>query len=275
MRTSPAVTLQACATLGVSQQPRKHTPQVLSAPRAQRGHSTRCFSLGARGATVAAVSAPPAHGASVAASAPPGFFLDEDALLASSTFPIPPAELVERCKACLLANFGCAKPELLAESFQFVAPVVGPLKKAEFVAAFNSFDLLQAFPDMQFRYHNFRVDPLEPSRVWYTARALGTHTGPFAGTLPATGKRVDSPPQACSMCFDTAGRCTQLTVGYVMDKQLGNTGGLGAVFGILYAIGYPLPFPEAQPWKKSFQYAAFQTGSGVLQNLLKLLSPKP
>ena len=40
------------------------------------------------------------------------------------------------------------------------------------------------------------------------------------------------------MCFNDNGECTQLTVGYVMDKQLGNTGGLGGVYGILYAIGY-------------------------------------
>ena len=60
-----------------------------------------------------------------------------------------------------------------------------------------------------------------------------------------------------------------------MDKQLGNTGGLGAVFGILYAIGYPLPFPEAQPWTSSWQYTAFRTGSGVLQGLLKAIAPRP
>ena len=46
------------------------------------------------------------------------------------------------------------------------------------------------------------------------------------------------------MRFNERGECTQLTVGYVMDKQLGNTGGLGGVYGILYAIGYGLPFPE-------------------------------
>ena len=44
------------------------------------------------------------------------------------------------------------------------------------------------------------------------------------------------------MLFNSAGEATQLTVGYVMDRQLGNTGGLGGVFGILYAIGYGLPF---------------------------------
>ena len=127
---------------------------------------------------------------------------------------------------------------------------------------------------MKFNYHAFRVDPLEPSRVWYVARATGTNTGSFAGSLPPSNKFVESPPQACSMCFNAAGECTQLTVGYVMDRQLGNTGGLGAVFGLLYAIGYPLPFPEAQPWTPSWQYRAFQAGSGVAQQLAGLLSPK-
>ena len=163
---------------------------------------------------VASVDAAPAA-TPASASAPPGFFIDEAAMLATSTFPIAPDTLIERCKAVLLTNFGSAQPELLAQSFKFVAPVVGPLSKDEFVAAFRSFEILDAFPDMKFQYHHFRVDPFEPSRVWYTARAVGTHTGPFAKTLPATGKRVESPPQSCSMCFDEQGLCTQLTVGYV------------------------------------------------------------
>ena len=39
--------------------------------------------------------------------------------------------------------------------------------------------------------------------------------------------------------------------------------------------GYPLPFPEAQPWQSSWQYTAFRTGSGVLQSLLKAIAPRP
>jgi len=37
----------------------------------------------------------------------------------------------------------------------------------------------------------------------------------------------------------------------------GNTGDLGAAFGMLYAVGQPFPFPEAQPWRKSWQYEFF------------------
>jgi hypothetical protein len=292
-----------------------------------------------------ATLAEPAVAAPAAADAPPGFFLDEEALLAASTFPISPAELVEKCKACLLTNFGTSQPELLAEDFQFGAPGtqgVLPVRVARagsswraarlthvgarcaaapptrscacgwttvqegvrvrvpgahaqprmrrmpaFTAASlaltgrlrrtpQSFNVLDAFPDMKFQvrctalaaaatlavrrarrarrllrrvivtvssavtaalaaltrplhcvqYHHLRVDPLEPCRVWYTARAVGTNTGAFAGALPPTNKRVESPPQSCSMVFNASGQCTKLTVGYTMDRQLGNTGGL-------------------------------------------------
>jgi len=43
---------------------------------------------------------------------------------------------------------------------------------------------------------------------------------------------VESPPQATSMTFNELGECTELTGGYIMDKNIGNTGGLGGVFGM-------------------------------------------
>ena len=62
----------------------------------------------------------------------------------------------------------------------------------------------------------------------------------LAGALQPTGIVVESPPQACSVVFDESGLCLKITIGVVMDRQLGNTGGLGGLFGILYAIGKPL-----------------------------------
>ena len=181
-------------------------------------------------------------------------------------------DLIAKCKLILAKNNGGEDPSLLASDFKFVAPVVGPLEKERFLAAFQSFKIDEGFPDAKFNYYHFRVDPFEPSRVWYDARFVGTNTGPLiGGTLPATNKKVESPPQSCSMRFNERGECTQLTVGYVMDKQLGNTGGLGGVYGILYAIGYGLPFPEAQPWQKSVQYDLFQRFSGATQELQKFV----
>ena len=54
------------------------------------------------------------------------------------------------------------------------------------------------------------------------------------------------------------------TIGYVVDRKVGNTGGLGGLYGILYAIGRPLPFREARPWTPSLPYRAFQAVGGFI-----------
>jgi len=48
------------------------------------------------------------------------------------------------------------------------------------------------------------------------------------------------------MLFNPDGKCYTLTVGYCMDKRIGNTEGLGGLFALLKGIDKPLPFPEAQ-----------------------------
>merc|ERR1711979_13512 len=55
--------------------------------------------------------------------------LDVNATLASSSFPIAPAALVEKAKAVMESEFGTTPGNdgsCLAEDFQFVAPIVGP-----------------------------------------------------------------------------------------------------------------------------------------------------
>ena len=107
--------------------------------------------------------------------------VDEAGMLAQSTFPIAPEDLIAKCKLILAKNNGGEDPSLLAADFKFVAPVVGPLKKDPFLAAFQSFKLDEGFPDAKFNYYHFRVDPFEPSRVWYDARFFGTNTGDLIG----------------------------------------------------------------------------------------------
>jgi hypothetical protein len=107
----------------------------------------------------------------------------------------------------------------------------------------------------------FQVDPLEPNRVWFFSRATGTHTGTlnFARPIAATGKQIVMPPQAQSMLFNEQGQVYTLTVGYAMDKRIGNTEGLGGVFGILKAVGHPIPVPEANRlYNPSMRYEAFE-----------------
>ena len=129
---------------------------------------------------------------------------------------------------------------------------VGPLGKDEFLSAIGSVDMKTAFPDFQGEFYNFNVDPFEGNRVWYIARGRGTNTGPLPPFAPtATNKPLVNPPQACSLTFDESGLVTKYTIGYIMDRTVGNTGGLGGLYGVLYAIGRPLPFPEARPWRMS------------------------
>ncbi|CAJ1434227.1 unnamed protein product [Effrenium voratum] len=187
--------------------------------------------------------------------------LDVEKTMAQSKFPISPEQLVLKAKQILAGEFGTAKgaePTVLAEDFQFVAPIVGPLGKAEFMKAFGSFKLKEAVPDIADNSW-FQVDPLEPNRVWFFSRATGTHTGTLANKFPATGKRIELPPQAQSMLFNEKGECYTLTVGYCMDKRIGNTEGVGGVFGIVKAVGLALPFPEGQRlYTPSLRFEAFE-----------------
>ena len=140
------------------------------------------------------------------ADKPPGSSLgdlDVEKTMSQSKFPIAPEELVKRAKEVLGSEFGTAAGfdgSCLAEDFQFVAPIVGPLSKKEFMNAFGSFKIKEAVPDLADNSW-FQVDPLEPNRVWFFSRATGTHTGAL-GPIAATGKKIELPPQAQSLLFN-------------------------------------------------------------------------
>ena len=75
--------------------------------------------------------------------------VDEAAMLAASTFPIKPPELIERAKQVLEAGVGTKdEGKCLADDFEFCAAVVGPLGREEYLAALGSFKLEDAFPDL-------------------------------------------------------------------------------------------------------------------------------
>ena len=199
---------------------------------------------------------------------------DEAALLAQNAFVIPPDELIALAKAFTAAQLaGTADgsnggADWFAPDFRFVAPVVGPFDKSEFVDSLKSFDLKTAFPSMSSNYHHWRVCPFEPNRVWYSVKYIGSNDGPVLGQ-PATFKKVESPVQAHSITFNERGEVAKFTIGYVLDKETGNTGGLGGVFGLFYAIGYALPFPEAQPYAPSPLYGALMSANRAIQDGFK------
>lgn len=185
-------------------------------------------------------------------------FIDEAALIAEQAFPLSEKELVTRAKEFLFFGQGVERPSLLAPEFVFMGPFVGGaggLPRAAYLEAVGGFDIKQAFPDLEPRFMHFRLDPLDAGRVWFTSQAGGTDKGGFLGNAP-TGKRFETPPQACSIKFNADGQVVKYTIGHVMERSIGNTGGLGGIFGPAYAIGKPLPFPEANPWKPSKRYRA-------------------
>ena len=186
-------------------------------------------------------------------------FLDESAALKEQAFPIDEAELIAMAKRYLYLGQGCQAPESLSEDFKFMGPFVGGeggMPKDTYLDTVGGFDIKTAFPDLNPRFHAFRADPMDPGRIWFVSQASGTDSGSgFLGNAP-TGKAFLTPPQACSIKFDREGKVVKYTIGHVMERSIGNTGGLGGIFGPLYAIGKPLPFPEAQPWKPSKRYQA-------------------
>lgn len=167
--------------------------------------------------------------------------------------------LTELAHALISSEFGGTNSDLLADDFQFIFPVVGPLTKEQFVEAFSRFKVREAFPLSRANFSGFRVDPLEPNRVWCMSRGMYEHLGTLKfgpSEFPATGKKICLPPQCFSMSFDESGRCYKLTGGYCVDRSVGDTKGLGGMFGIINALGGSLPFDEGRPWTRSLLWEA-------------------
>eukprot|EP00629_Pelagomonadales_sp_RCC1024_P003960 CAMPEP_0119260124 /NCGR_PEP_ID=MMETSP1329-20130426/659_1 /TAXON_ID=114041 /ORGANISM="Genus nov. species nov., Strain RCC1024" /LENGTH=273 /DNA_ID=CAMNT_0007259541 /DNA_START=74 /DNA_END=893 /DNA_ORIENTATION=- len=198
-------------------------------------------------------------------------FADEEALYAASTFPIKPDALVARAKEVLAAGVGTKDDgECLADSFEFVAAVVGPLPKDKYLKALGNFKLEEAF-DLSPRYHLFRVDPLQTNRVWFHTRTNAVHTGDFMGKAP-TGKEVINPPQCMHMDFEEDGKVKEFGF-YTVDRRQGNTGGLGGAFAFFNAVGIPLPFPEGKPYKPSKRLRFFNFMGGLAERFAKKEEP--
>eukprot|EP00310_Coccolithus_braarudii_P014346 CAMPEP_0183332856 /NCGR_PEP_ID=MMETSP0164_2-20130417/1916_1 /TAXON_ID=221442 /ORGANISM="Coccolithus pelagicus ssp braarudi, Strain PLY182g" /LENGTH=256 /DNA_ID=CAMNT_0025501663 /DNA_START=167 /DNA_END=937 /DNA_ORIENTATION=- len=187
-----------------------------------------------------------------------GEFVDEQALYASSSFPLKAEELVKLAKRFYSpeVRFGTRDGgECLADDFEFAAAVIGPLSKAQYLKQLKTFNLEDAF-DISGNVYGFYVDPIQSERVWYFNRAEATHVGEILGAKP-TGQKIKLPPQINFLDFNGDGKVTQYGF-YTIDRRQGNTGGLGGAFGYLYPIGRAPPYPEAQPYKKSKRRRLFE-----------------
>eukprot|EP00747_Dinoflagellata_sp_TGD_P180165 gnl/TRDRNA2_/TRDRNA2_32174_c0_seq1.p1 gnl/TRDRNA2_/TRDRNA2_32174_c0~~gnl/TRDRNA2_/TRDRNA2_32174_c0_seq1.p1 ORF type:complete len:485 (+),score=72.23 gnl/TRDRNA2_/TRDRNA2_32174_c0_seq1:72-1526(+) len=163
---------------------------------------------------------------------------------------LPEETLLNLTAALMAAELGTSQPSLLSDDhFSFCGPVVGPLGKSQFLAAWQGISaaLAQGMPDLEWNYRDASVDPHDVNRVWVTSSPTGTHTGTlplFGGSHPASGRRWISAPERSSFTFDREGRCVAITGGYVMDRRMGNTDGLGGLYGLAVALGLPTPSPR-------------------------------
>jgi hypothetical protein len=184
--------------------------------------------------------------------------VDVATLYSSSTFSIPPADLISRAKQVLSPQVGIGTKDdgqCLADDFEFCAAVVGPIPKEDYLGALKSFSLDVAF-DIQQNYYGFYVDPLQTNRVWFFTRQVAKHVAEFAGVQP-TGKELTLPPQLMHLDFNDDGLVKEFGF-YTVDRRQGNTGGLGGAFGYFNGVGKPLPIREAMPYKPSFRFKMLQ-----------------
>ncbi|KXZ45656.1 hypothetical protein GPECTOR_52g55 [Gonium pectorale] len=253
-----------------------HTTYVTATDSGSKGSGTEPYDAsGSPGRGAAAPFSPQAVGTStsgteegsgglsqVEGSVPPDlqldFFLDEEEEMARHPFPIPPGELIAKARKVLAV--GVYRWEDLSDDFEFSAPFIGPMGPDAFRSTMATMALDEAFPDLAPRYHHFRADPFRPHC---------THRGTFKGNLPfgikPTGRVIEEPPQTASLSFNAAGQVCGYTMGYVMDRGVGNTDGLGGAFGLMWALGCPLPAPEGRPWSPSLQLRLVNSGRWALK----------
>ena len=180
--------------------------------------------------------------------------VDVETTYAKSTFPISPDNLITRAKEILSPDVGIGTKDngaCLAEDFEFVAAVVGPISKTEYLNALNGFKLRDSF-DIEQNMFGFTVDPMQANRVWWFDRQIAKQINTFMGVEPIENE-LTLPPQSFHMDFTEDGLVKEFGF-YTVDRRQGNTGGLGGAFGYFYGVGKPLPIRECQPFKPSFRF---------------------
>lgn len=165
-----------------------------------------------------------------------------------------PEALFSRTRAILASDLGLTDASFLADNFEWIGPNVsssGALNKEAYLAAGKFFNIRGAFPDLDYRAHDFRLDPKDPLTVRVTARTVGTMRGELrlrGETLPPNGVRMICPPEAISITFDKdSGKVTKLCSGFTMDRLVGNTGGLCGVMAAATVAGKPPSEWEVYP----------------------------
>jgi hypothetical protein len=89
----------------------------------------------------------------------------------------------------------------LASSFEFVAPVVGPLSKDELHTALEGFDLMAGFPDGNMQYYFFRVDPFQAGPPVTPTVASPPPVTPPLASPPPVAPTLATPPLVAPSLF--------------------------------------------------------------------------
>ncbi len=185
--------------------------------------------------------------------------IDTTKAFADSKFPIGPDGLIIRAKEVLSPDVSIGTKDggkCLAENFRFCAAFVGPIPRGDYLNALGTFQLENSF-DITQNAFGFTVSPIQTNRVYWFDYAVATMKAPFFGADPKDVKDdLVLPPQVFHMDFNEEGKVTEFGF-YTVDRQYGNTGGLGGAFAYFYGVGKPLPFPEAKPYKPSFRLRIF------------------
>jgi hypothetical protein len=196
--------------------------------------------------------------------------VDVEESFASSTFPIKPDDLITRAKEVLSEKINVGindGGECLSEEFTFRAQFV-EINKEGYINALAGFKLTDSF-DINPNYFGFSVDPMQTNRVWFFSRSIATQIAPFAGQdVSDDAGEIVLPPQTFHLDFDEKGLVTEIGF-YTVDRAQGTTGGLGGAFAYFWAVGKPLPFPEAKPYKPSLKYRLIQKIGNLAQKFSK------
>jgi len=197
--------------------------------------------------------------------------VDVEKAFAESTFPIKPDDLIARAKEVLLPDIALGIEDggaCLADDFEFVAAVVGPIGKEEYLNALGSFKLEDSF-DITSNFFGFIVSPMQTNRVYFFSQQTAKQIASFAGKEPDDDQEdLILPPQVHHIDFDDGGKLKDFGF-YTVDRRYGNTGGLGGAFAYFYGIGRPLPIPECKPFRPSLRFRTFNLISGIAQKFQK------
>jgi len=160
--------------------------------------------------------------------------------------------LIAKAKAVIATDLAIQDPSLLDEGFIWIGPFLGkPLGKVDYLASGKFFNLRTAFPDLEYRAHDFRLDANDPMTVRCAVRPQGIMRGPLRlrnELIQPNGNPLMGPPEAISLTFDPdTGKVVKMCSGFSMDRLVGNTYGLCGAMAAAAIAGVPPSDWEVYP----------------------------